>query len=148
MDNRINLTSIAFTHERTAAKTDFGALLARGVSAGVGVASAMIPGGAVLSAAVNRTLGQAAALEPAVRGGASAQQVGGVGATAPGVASSGSSADGLEAQRELMVQNQRWTAQYLSLQNEMQRESREYNTVSNILKVRHESAKTAINNIR
>lgn len=34
------------------------------------------------------------------------------------------------------------------MQMRMQQESREYNTVSNVLKVRHESAKSAINNIR
>ena len=38
--------------------------------------------------------------------------------------------------------------EYLALQNEMQRESREFNALSNILKVRHDSAKAAINNIR
>ena len=36
----------------------------------------------------------------------------------------------------------------VELQDEMQRESREHNTVSNIMKVRHDSAKAAINNIR
>ena len=41
-----------------------------------------------------------------------------------------------EADRSMLVQMQ------------MQQESREYNTVSNVLKVRHDSAKSAINNIR
>jgi hypothetical protein len=34
------------------------------------------------------------------------------------------------------------------LQVAMQNESREFNTVSNVIKVRHDSAKAAINNIR
>jgi hypothetical protein len=34
------------------------------------------------------------------------------------------------------------------MQMQMQQESREYNTISNVLKVRHDSAKSAINNIR
>jgi hypothetical protein len=54
----------------------------------------------------------------------------------------------LEAQRLLQQQSNSFNAQYLGLQNEIQRESREYNTVSNIMKVRHDSAKSAINNIR
>jgi hypothetical protein len=36
----------------------------------------------------------------------------------------------------------------MQMQNEMQRESREHNALSNIMKVRHDSAKAAINNIR
>ena len=41
-----------------------------------------------------------------------------------------------EADRSMMVQMH------------MQTESREYNTLTNILKLRHDSAKAAINNIR
>lgn len=36
----------------------------------------------------------------------------------------------------------------LLMQLQMQQESREYNTLSNVLKVRHDSAKAAINNVR
>jgi hypothetical protein len=36
----------------------------------------------------------------------------------------------------------------MMMQMQMQQESREYNAVSNVLKVRHDSAKSAINNIR
>ena len=36
----------------------------------------------------------------------------------------------------------------MAMQVEMQQESREYNTLSNVLKLRHDSAKAAINNIR
>ena len=39
-------------------------------------------------------------------------------------------------------------AVYLELQEKMQQENRQYSTVSNVLKTRHESAKTAISNIR
>lgn len=40
------------------------------------------------------------------------------------------------------------SAYYLEMQREMQAESRFFNTVSNILKNRHDSAMTAIRNIR
>ena len=36
----------------------------------------------------------------------------------------------------------------MMMQLQMQNESRDYNTLSNVLKVRHDSAKAAINNIR
>ena len=36
----------------------------------------------------------------------------------------------------------------LELQLQVQQESREYNAITNVLKVRHDSAKSAINNIR
>jgi hypothetical protein len=154
MDNRISQLTINASLDRTAVKTDFGMLLARGLTAGAGVASAIIPGGAILSAAVNQTAGQALSRQAVAQGGRS-YDVGGHGAMSTGSSTAdgpqtiaSTSGDSLEGQRELMVQNQKWTAQYLALQNQMQQESREYNTVSNILKVRHESAKTAINNIR
>jgi hypothetical protein len=56
--------------------------------------------------------------------------------------------DMLEAQRLMAEDGQKFNMAYLSLQNEMQKESREHNAISNIMKVRHDSAKAAINNIR
>ena len=52
------------------------------------------------------------------------------------------------AQQEMQEMNRSFSMQYLSLQNKLQQESREYNLVSNIMKQRHEAAKNAINNIR
>jgi hypothetical protein len=37
--------------------------------------------------------------------------------------------------------------QYLQLQEQMQRESREYQALSNVMKVKHDSARAAISNI-
>jgi hypothetical protein len=54
----------------------------------------------------------------------------------------------LEAQRLMNSENQRFNLAYLGLQDAMQKESREFNAISNIMKVRHDSAKAAINNIR
>ncbi|NVJ17106.1 hypothetical protein HV826_23520, partial [Myxococcus sp. AM010] len=56
--------------------------------------------------------------------------------------------DLLEAQKVLAAEGQKFNMAYLQLQNEMQKESREHTAVSNIMKVRHDSAKAAINNIR
>ena len=53
----------------------------------------------------------------------------------------------MEATRVLQQQSQSFNLQYLQLQESMQRESREFTAVTNVMKVRHESAKTAIGNI-
>ena len=63
------------------------------------------------------------------------------------VAVSGGPWDLLEAQRTMQDQNQSFNLQYLQIQDQMQKESREFTTVSNIMKVRSDSAKAAINNI-
>jgi hypothetical protein len=149
MDNRISQLSIQTSLDRTAVKSDFGALLARGISTGVGVASAIVPGGAVISAAVNQTVGQAQAF---TRGGPRA--IGGHGTmqtAASGNANdqvTNTAATSFEGVNAAIEQQRQASYQYMVLQNRMQEESREYNTLSNIMKVRHESAKTAINNIR
>ena len=65
-----------------------------------------------------------------------------------GLPESGSSWELLQAQTLMNQENQQFSLQYLRLQDDMQRESREQNTLSNIMKVRHDSAKAAINNIR
>ena len=161
MTNRINQTSIGVTADRQTPQNDFGAMLARGIAntaQTVGGAAGMIaPGGAVISAAISQVAGRVANTSGGSYGvGGGGGTVGGTApagqTTAPGGATTaGGSApatDGLDGQKEMMAQNQKWTAQYLALQNDMQRESREFNAVSNIMKVRHESAKTAINNIR
>jgi hypothetical protein len=38
--------------------------------------------------------------------------------------------------------------QYLTLQNKISQENRQYSMVSNVMKVKHDTAKSAINNIR
>ncbi|HEY8207918.1 MAG TPA: hypothetical protein VIG99_10590 [Myxococcaceae bacterium] len=54
----------------------------------------------------------------------------------------------VDANRQLMQEGAQLNMQYLQLQHDMQQESQQYNTVSNVMKVRHDSAKAAINNIR
>lgn len=59
----------------------------------------------------------------------------------------GDSWDLMKAQQAMQDQSRDFNMQYLQLQDSMQRESREYQTLSNVMKVRHDSAKAAINNI-
>ncbi|WP_342375630.1 hypothetical protein NVS55_30665 [Myxococcus stipitatus] len=138
---------------------DFGTTLAHAantvVSKGAGLVGGMIPSPPVLSAAVSS---MKLAVSTVASKGTPAMSSSGAtvsGSTASGAGTAqGSSSGGqdgwdlLEAQRALSADGQRFNAAYLQLQNEMQRESREHNAVSNIMKVRHDSAKAAINNIR
>jgi hypothetical protein len=113
------------------------ASLGRGVVSTVELAAPYLPGGTVLSAAIRPIMGGA--------GGA-----GGAGVLASAAArgaSGGSGDDVLAATRALQQESQAFNLQYLQLQEDMQRESREFTAISNVMKVRHDSAKAAIQNI-
>ncbi len=156
-NNRIASMSITPTLPRQTPKDEFGAVLAqKGEDLGrraVALAS-MLPGGPVLSAAVSSAFSSVSTVPSTntsttqIPGGVGS--VGGVsGPGAPGgTTGRGEAWDMLEAQRLMAAEGQKFNVAYLQLQNEMQKESREHNAISNIMKVRHDSAKAAINNIR
>ncbi len=156
-NNRIASMSVTPTLPRQTPKDEFGAVLAqKGEDLGrraVALAS-MLPGGPVLSAAVSSALSSVSTVPSTntsttqIPG--SVGSVGGVsGPGAPGgTTGRGEAWDMLEAQRLMAAEGQKFNVAYLQLQNEMQKESREHNAISNIMKVRHDSAKAAINNIR
>ncbi len=52
------------------------------------------------------------------------------------------------ATKESQQLTQGFSLRYLNLQQNMQQENRQYTMVSNVMKVRHDTAKAAINNIR
>jgi hypothetical protein len=64
-----------------------------------------------------------------------------------GAAVAGSQGDLIEATRALQQEAQAMNLQYLQLQEQMQRESREYTALTNVMKVKHDSARAAIANI-
>jgi len=99
-----------------------------GIASGVGLAAPFVPGGLVLSAAVRGAGRAASAAVSASTGG----RAGG---------------DVIEATRALQQEAQSFNLQYLQLQEGMQRESREFTAITNVMKVKHDSAKSAINNI-
>lgn len=154
--NRIHQITVTPTLSRQTPQNDFGHVMARTVAAvvqtGAGVAGGLTMGNPVLSAAVSGVMSTVSAVTSV--GGASG--VGPVGAGVPGttgpVAGGGRSNqdawDLMEAQKLMNSDQQRFNAAYLDLQNALQKESREFNAISNIMKVRHDSAKAAINNIR
>jgi len=109
--------------------------LAEGVASGLDLASPFVPAGNVLSAAV-RTAGAAALGDAAGAG------------TGTGTGTGTGDGDVLAATRALQQQSQSFNLQYLQLQEDTQRESRTFAALSNVMKVKHESAQGAIQNIR
>ena len=54
----------------------------------------------------------------------------------------------MQATKAMQEMNQTFNLQYLKLQEEMQAQNRQFTLVSNIMKVKHDTAKSAINNVR
>lgn len=53
-----------------------------------------------------------------------------------------------QAAREMQKMQQSFNMQFLALQNDMQKENRQYTMISNVMKTKHDTAKNAINNVR
>jgi hypothetical protein len=142
---RIGNLLVAPSTERTAEPGRFGAALknaanevASGIAGSVALATPFVPGGAVLAGALRATT------RPGLPSGASAPL--GTSSSASSGASSGGG-DIMEATRALQAEAQTFNLQYLQLQEAMQRESREFTSLTNVMKVKHDCAKAAINNI-
>ncbi len=160
----LNTTS---TTVRQSPRTDFGTQMRNGIaqSAGtvgsaVGVAAPFVPGAAVVSAAVTGAAGGLAAGGQSAGGGGAGGGVamagsdgiplGGPGAsTQQGGASTGNNQQDLlnqtKGMQEMMAS---FNLQYLTLQEKMQNENRSFTTVSNVMKTKHDTAKSSINNVR
>ena len=149
--NRISLTP---TVARQTPKNEFGNVLKSALQSAVNAGGALlnsVPGAGVISAAVSNVTALAGS------GGSGSAQAsyaatgvssvsGGGGATAQALATS---PNGVPGELTGMIGQMRAEADRSTMmQMQMQQESREYNTISNVLKVRHDSAKSAINNIR
>lgn len=132
--SRIEPIQVAPSTHRKTEPDRFGEVLrsaaagaASGLASTVALAAPFVPGGAVLAGAVHGAA--RAAMAPRAASGA------------------GGGDDLLEATRALQQEAQSFNLQYLQLQEGLQRESREFTALSNVMKVRHDSAKSAINNI-
>lgn len=102
--------------------------------------------GKVLSKVADAALNTTAAVAPMVPGG----QL--VGAAARGLSalkngSRGASGEQIDKMWEMQEQNQVFNMQYMQLQQQIQADNRNFSTMSNLLKVRHDTAKAAINNM-
>jgi len=154
--NRIGSLSITPTVARQTPRNDFGTVFARTaqevVRAGAGVAANLIPGGPAVSAAVSSISSVVSTTAGGARAASTTPLAGGVGGAGgplgTGASGQGEQWDLLAAQKEMQAEGMKMNLAYMDLQNDMQKESRAHNALSNIMKVRHDSAKAAINNIR
>jgi hypothetical protein len=156
MDGKINV-SLTPTVARQTPRNEFSNVLKNtleGASQAVGIVSGAlvgsVPGGGVISAAVSSVTNFATSGGGIVSANRAATGVTTVGGTAsPAVAEVVNGGTGMPNSISDMVQQMRREAdRSMMMQMKMQQESRDYNAVSNVLKVRHDSAKSAINNIR
>ena len=161
--NRIQNLSAVQTVGRQTPKKDFGdelvSVVGTGARLGLGIVGSAVGANPVMSAAVSTVSGAVSAVS-----GVTSQNVGTSSSASTAIQSSASTAQGVQsgaarletggamdtmARQEIMNKDsQAFSAMYLQLQNEMQQESRQFNAISNVIKVRHDSAKAAINNVR
>jgi hypothetical protein len=135
---------VAPTADRKTAPSGFAATLrsamagaAEGLAAAAGFAVPFGPAGMVLAGALR---GVAQGIGGSPRPGA--------GGALPSAAAGGSGGDAFEAARLLQAEGQSFNLRYLELQERLQRESREFTAMSNVMKVRHDAARAAIQNVQ
>lgn len=152
--SRIDQLSVTPTTTRQSQGQEFGEVLKSSLQQGVKAAGMVsgallgsIPGSGVVSAAVSAVTAMASqgprSASAASSGIINVNGGGSVGGGA-GLSNAAVSGDGAAMVSEMRAEANR----SMAMQMAMQQESREYNTISNVLKVRHDSAKAAINNIR
>jgi hypothetical protein len=166
--NRIQNLSAVQTVSRQTPKKDFGDELASvgaaGARIGLGIVGSAVGANPVVNAAVSTVTGAVSAVTGVTSQNVGSSQsastaamngivaVGGgrgqIAHTSAQRLEAGGASDSLAKQAQMNQESQAFSAMYLNLQSEMQQESRQFNAISNIIKVRHDSAKAAINNIR
>jgi hypothetical protein len=137
-DNHLKQIELTQTVPRQTPRRDFSDVMGHAVATAASIGADFI----APVASAHPLLSAAVSAVKSVAQGAMAQA---------GTASVGGGSDPLstiDANRQMMQEGAQLNMQYLQLQRDMQQESQQYNTVSNVMKVRHDSAKAAINNIR
>ena len=142
-------------HTRQTPDNSFGAQVGRGISAGanaaagaINIAAPFVPGGTVVSATVNQASN---AIGNYTSGGAMnvpGQTPGPNTQTSTAQAGTSSTQSMMDQTKQMQEMQMSFNLQYLNLQNKMQGENRQYSTISNVLKTKHDTAKNAINNMR
>ena len=132
--NEILSVTVSPARGRQTAENDFGSMVKRGAQRAVGAmtdgarfAASILPGGAFISAVAN------------VVDGAVGNDIGTAG---------GDKWELLRAQERLQEEGISNSLRLLALQRKMNKETQTYTAISNVMKARHEMAKSAINNIR
>lgn len=149
-DNRISQTTLAATGHRQTPKNEFGEVLVKtssvALDAGVAVLGSFTSA-PVMTAAVSGIRTALGVASTQASAGASGSVGPGPGSTLGGSPLS-QAQESYNLQSQLGAESFQLNSMYLDLQRQMQRESREFTTLSNIMKVRHDTAKAAINNVR
>ena len=162
--NRIESIHVVPTTPRQSTPSRFDAALqnaathlARTVAGGLELAAPAIPGGTFLLGAIRAASQPApgsapvAATAPFVSGSGLASPTLAGGAAGVGTSTAATTGTGetdvMASARALQAESQAYNAQYLQLQEAMQRENREFTALSNVMKVKHETARAAISNI-
>ena len=154
--------SVTPTVPRQTPKNEFGQVLSNTVNGVMNAGAALLgslPGMPIISSAVSAVTALANSGRSATSAGASGivnvnsgtSNAGtGYGSTVTGTSARATVANGVEPSgMNDMISGMRAEAdRSMMMQMQMQTESREYNALTNILKLRHDSAKAAINNIR
>lgn len=159
MDGSKLNVSLTPTVARQTPRNEFGQVLKNTLETATKTAGAVsgalvggLPGSGIISAAVSSVtaLANGGPTRSAGLAASGITTVGGSGIVrGGGVTEQIASSSGMPSSISDMVQQMRAEAdRSMMMQMQMQQESREYNAVSNVLKVRHDSAKAAINNIR
>ncbi len=143
-ENHLQQIGFTATTERQTPRRDFGDVMGQAIagaaSFGADVLAPIASGNPLLSAAVSGV--------KSIAQGALAQTSGGVHVLGEPTGGSSDPMSVVDANRQLMLEGAQINQAYLQLQREMQQESQRFNAISNVMKVRHDSAKAAINNIR
>lgn len=107
--------------------------------------------GEMLGSVADKALGGVAAAAPVLPGGEligmAANGLRGMSDQAP-AGLDGAEGEQLDQMWDTHEDNQVFNMQYMQLQQQMQADNREFSTMSNLLKARHDTAKSAINNMR
>jgi hypothetical protein len=118
---------------RQTAENDFGSMVKRGAQKAVGA----VTGGARFAASILPGGGFISAVADVVDG-----------AVGNDVSGAGGKWELLRAQERLQEEGLSNSLRLLALQRKMNKETQNYTAISNVMKARHEMAKSAINNIR
>jgi hypothetical protein len=157
----ISAVLVAPTADRKSPPSSFGATFraavagaADGLAAASGLLAPFAPAGMVLAGAVRGAsqglaTGARASATSAGAGIGTAAGTAGAAAGAAGIATGAAgTGDAFEAARLLQQEGQSFNLKYLELQERLQRETREFTAVSNVMKVRHDAARAAIQNVQ
>ena len=152
--NRIDPLSFTPSIARQTPDNEFGTVLARTLGEGVSRSAGLLGSISTMSPVASAALASVRTLTGLTGSGPSAPGVTAVGPSglAPGGSSTSASVGNGASTEDLLKQMSAGgdgsSMAYLQLQMRMQAESQQFSAVSNILKVRSDSAKAAINNIR